>query len=204
MIKMKKLISVLLAVSALALSTSAFAASADETFAGKPVFREGDAIEFVVEDATNLTLISSLVDAEKVDNATIQYVDETNNGTISYKVRDLKEGEYQIVINDGKDKATYNYVVADFDLVAPDGGLLVGQNGDSAFYAAFAQVKGADFADVINGVGFKFNDKKTATIAADALDSIGFDFEGAKTVVYGITMNGVVDINAISADTYAE
>lgn len=197
---MKKLISVLLAVSALALSTTAFASSAAETFADKPVFREGDVITFEA-DASNLTLISSKVGAE-ANNSTIQYVDETSNSTISYKVRDLDEGDYQIAIKSGDSTpVTYNYTVADFDLIAANGNYIAGQNGDTVFYAAFAQVKGAKFADVVNAVGFEFNNKEVpGAIAASVLDDMADELDGAKIAVYGVTMNGVVDVANITPE----
>lgn len=138
---MKKLISLLLAVSVMAASTVAFAA--DLTAAGDqrndgynvmpqtyvekeiPTYRPGDIITFKGSNSVTfttgdvVTFISSKVDAN-IDDTTVMFIDQvtvTANEVTSgftYKVREgLTQGAYKLDIKNGSDeKATFYYFVA--------------------------------------------------------------------------------------------
>lgn len=220
---MKKLISVLLAVSTLVLSTSALAAPAvtdrnpaattlaDEATGTLPCFRNGDAVTFDLSglEGAQLTLISSKVGAT-ADNSTIQYINQytVNEGAVavSYKIRALTNGTYNILIKDG-DKAVVDYfynvanpAVAPAKVTADGADYVVAQNGDSVAFAAFASVEGASFTEAgVTGVTFTFNDKGVGdAITAAELDTLAGELTGAKNIVYGIVMNGVEDLTDIT------
>lgn len=220
---MKKLISVLLAVSALALSTSAFAAPAvsnrnpaattlaDESTGTLPCFRNGDAVTFNLTGLTGsqLTLISSKVGAT-AGNDTIQYINQypVSGGaqSVTYKVRELTNGTYNILIKDGNAPVVdYFYTVANPSVTllkasadATDYVVAKNANNDQAF-AAVASVEGANFTESgVASVGFTFNasNGKTATsstLTAAKLDSIATEVGGKLNVVYGITVKGVAN-----------
>lgn len=220
---MKKLISVLLAVSALALSTSAFAAPdvsdvsnknpnattlAEERTGILPCFRNGDAVTFDLTGLTGsqLTLISSKVGAT-AGNDTIQYINQyTVSGgaqSVTYRVRELTDGTYNILIKDG-DAAVVDYFytvanpsVAILTASADPTDYVVAKNAknDQAF-AAVASVDGANFTESgVKSVGFTFTDgtKKatSSTLTAAELDNIAGEVKGKINVVYGITVTGV-------------
>ncbi len=221
---MKKLISVLLAVSTLALSTSVFAAPAvtdrnpaAETLAEAstdtlPCFRNGDTVTFDLAGLTGaqLTLISSKV-GQTADNSTIQYINQytvaEGAATVTYKIRALTDGLYNILIKDGDAAVVdYFYTVAN-PTVAPakataDGvDYLVAWNEATqiAGFAAFASVEGANFTESgVKSVGFTFNEKAVAeTLSAEELDAMIGEVSGKVNVVYGIQMTDVEDVNAI-------
>lgn len=220
---MKKLISVLLAVSALALSTSAFAAPAvsdrnpaattlaDAATDTLPCFRNGDTVTFQLTDLTGaqLTLISSKVGAT-ADNSTIQYINQytvsEGAATVTYKIRALTDGTYNILIKDG-DAAVVDYfytvanpAVAPAKISADGADYIIMQNGQTVFYAAFASVEGANFTESgVTSVGFTFNEKAAPdTLSAAELDAMIGEVSGKVNVVYGIQMNGVEDVDAIT------
>ena len=219
---MKKLISVLLAVSALALSTSAFAAPAvsdrnpaattlaDAATDTLPCFRNGDTVTFQLTDLTGaqLTLISSKVGAT-ADNSTIQYINQytvsEGAATVTYKIRALTDGTYNILIKDGDAAVVdYFYTVANPTVAllkdsaeATDYVVAKNANGDQS-YAAVASVDGANFTESgVASVGFTFTDgaksATSATLSAAQLDTIAGEVSGKINVVYGITIKGVDD-----------
>lgn len=219
---MKKLISVLLAVSTLALSTSAFAAPAvsdrnpaattlaDNSTDTLPCFRNGDTVTFNLTGLTGpqLTLISSKVGAT-AGNDTIQYINQyTVSGgaqSVTYKVRELTDGTYNILIKDGDAAVVdYFYTVANPSVAllkasadATDYVVAKNANNDQAF-AAVASVEGANFtASGVTSVGFTLTDgtknATSATLSAATLDSIASEVNGKLNVVYGITVKGVAN-----------
>lgn len=229
---MKKLISVLLAVSALALSTSAFAAPAvsdrnpnattlAEAATGTlPCFRNGDTVTFALSGLAGdqLTLISSKVGAT-ADNSTIQYInqytiseDDNGNKSISYTVRELTNGTYNILVKDGDAAVvSYYYNVANPEvalgkLTADSTDYIVAKSADGTevSYAAVASVEGASFTESgVTSVGFTFEDGdgKTATsdtLTAAQLDSMKEEVSGRLNVVYGITITGVTGGTSIT------
>lgn len=219
---MKKLISVLLAVSALALSTSAFAAApavsdrnpnattlAEESTGTLPCFRNGDTVTFQLTGLTGqqLTLISSKVGAA-ASNETIQYINQypvvEGATTVTYKIRALTNGTYNILIKDGDaDVVDYFYTVANPSVAiltasANTEDYVVAKNGNDQSYAAIASVEGANFtASGVASVGFTFTDGKknatSTTLSAETLDSIASEVSGKINVIYGITVKGVDD-----------
>lgn len=218
---MKKLISVLLAVSALALSTSAFAAPtvtnrntgatafATAETGSLPCFRNGDSVTFSLTDLSgaSLTLISSKVGAT-ADNSTIQYINQYKpSGTaqeVSYKIRELQtNGTYNLLIKDG-DKAvvSFYYNVANPSVALAKASadaenyIVADDKKGNIAFAAVASSNGAKFAESgVASVGFTFTDgtknATSATLSAAELDTIGGEVGGNFNVVYGITVSGV-------------
>lgn len=235
---MKKLISVLLAVSALALSTSAFAASVDNvldrtkgaksfstTEAGSmPCFRNGDTVSFNLTGVTGstVTLLSSKVNASSVDNSSIQYINQYEKGSgdtvlVTYKVRELTNGTYKLLIKDGDaDVATYYYKVANpvanmaklTESAAVD---YVAKNEDDYTYMAVASVEGATFTESgVSNVGFKFTttggmSAESKTLSATDLDAAtGAEVNGSKRVVYAVTVKNVTEGTTITPTAVME
>lgn len=135
---MKKLAVILLTVSSLLLSASAFAATSDGKLEGSaprndkenlvsaesskadmPCFRAGDTLKFKVSNLTSgnqLTLISYKLGSETdLSNEVIQYINQytldANTRDISYQIRNTTDGIYKIVINDNDDDDTNNLVL---------------------------------------------------------------------------------------------
>lgn len=217
-IKMKKLISVLLAVSALALSTSAFAAPSlsdarnDVTVLGEasdalalPILRNEDTVTFSLTGLTGdqLTLISSKVGAT-ADNTTIQYINQyTPSGdsqAVSYKLRGLAGGVYNIRIKDGEDDVVnYFYKVATPSVVvavnSAGGELIVDDGKGTQGFAVYAKVDGgATFTETGAEVTVTLTDGTLSyvdTITGAELDTVNAEVAGSITAIYGIKVSGV-------------
>ncbi len=126
---MKKLAAVLLMISSLVMSASAFAATSEgvligdskngksqlqkgwdsvELKANMPCFGLNDVLQFNIQGLTTekqLTLISYRVNEQTLSDANIQYVNQYTLGaedfTVKYTIRDTEDGIYRIVVNCG-------------------------------------------------------------------------------------------------------
>ena len=137
---MRKLVSTLIAVCAMAVNVNTFAAPTPGNFlnssrnektglvnttnalADLPTFRANDIIKFNVsglKSGKQFTLISYKVDEEDLTNSSVQYINQYtltgDNHTIEYRVRDISDGIYQITLNansgETDDVATFYYKV---------------------------------------------------------------------------------------------
>lgn len=216
---MKKLISVLLAVSALALSTSAFAAAptvssrnekatafAEATAGTLPCFRNGDTVTFTLSGVTGtVTLLSSKADATSVDNNSIQYInqytkDSDNNVSVTYKIRELTNGTYKLLIKDGEATvAEYYYNVANPTanvLTTANGSTTLSDDGNGKLgFGVVVSTNGASFAD--SGAGMKFtltdenNQKYTQEYTGSWMNLfLGTEVGGNANVFYGLEVTG--------------
>lgn len=219
---MKKLISVLLAVSALALSTSAFAADAVSTVSNRnsnafqtdaigslPCFRNGDSVTFELSNVSGtVTLLSSKVGASAVDNTSIQYInqytkDSDNKVSVTYKIRALEtNGTYQLLIKDGDNTVvTYYYNVANPTAAVvtdKDGNTTLANDGNGKVgFGGVATKNGASFTESGAKVSFKLSDgTKSSTKEYDGatLDEyLGQEVNGNASVFYGIEVSGVTE-----------
>lgn len=253
---MKKLISLLLAVSVMAISTCASAAFLNASNQRNPgtwghideesgdrvlsageansnslrdynspvqlaVYRPGDTITFSKGDLTVaagdvVTFISSKVDADDLNSATVMFIDQaTTTGTsftYSYKIREnLAKGVYQLDIKVGDQAVdTFYYGVADpkvtiatIDQAGDEQAKVV---GDTAYYFAAVSVDG-DFKLEQAGVkafGFDFNGT-VATFDAEVADYAenvsNIDNEGTANWWFTIGITGVDEANLpVAAD----
>lgn len=194
-----------------------------------PAFRAGDVLQFDVSDLTadkTLTLISYKYgyDSEhnlEHTNSTVQYINEytiaadSTTQTIEYKVRDIDDGIYKIVINgnDGKEVANFYYKVG-----TPKVSIVTGAEGTDYYVKeGFEQYDGStlysvafvgkvtigsgdvSFEDVaLQSAGLAFNLKNKNTGAAlyedlteDQLSKIlpeVAEINGSLTIYFGVTM----------------
>lgn len=246
---MKKLISVLLTVCAIAANTSALADTVSPS-AGEldnsrnniqilstteegslPGFRPGDTLKFNVSNVTSgkqLTLISyKYGDNMELGNNTVQYINQytldANSKTIEYKVRDIQEGIYNIVINanDGSKVATFYYKVGNpkVNIVTPGETSTYyksQKNADGTYSIAFIgsatlgsnEVSFGDTGIETLGITVK-HDKGSATSAfSKNIDDVikvywdSLETEGSLTFYYGLTVYNVpeAEINNITAE----
>lgn len=241
---MKKLISVLLTVCAIAANTTVFAADVNSIITGSqnnkeslvadstqtaemPCFKSGDILKFDVSNLTpgnQLTLISYKASAEDLSNSTVQYInqytlgDEEDTKPIEYKIRDIEDGIYKIVLNgnDNNAVATFYYKVGEATVAmvtATDGTKYhlaqeFGPDGNTTYSIAFIASAKLDsseltFADTgVNKLGMKFtaNGKTMASseLTSEQIEAAAntVETDGTVTLYYGLTMYNIPDIVA--------
>ena len=245
---MKKLISVLLTVCAIAANTSALA-DTDSPSAGNldnsrnsiqalstteegslPGFRPGDILKFDVSNVTSgkqLTLISyKYGDNMELGNNTVQYINQytldADSKTIEYKVRDIQEGIYNIVINanDGSKVATFYYKVGNpkLDIIKGTDSTYFKsqQNSDGTYSIAFVasatlgsnEVSFGDTGIETLGITVKQGENSAKSAFSKNIDDVIKDYwtnletEGSLTFYYGLTVYNVPEreINNITAE----
>ncbi len=244
---MAKFISALIAICALSVNITAFAATSDgnlqvpsrndiETLGASvtdssalPAFRPGDTLQFNVSALTTskeLGLISYKYNATLSDS-TVQYFNQytvdSSTKTISYKIRDIADGIYKIVLNgnDGTAVANFYYKVGN-----PQVSIVKGNGGTTNYYAsqAFPQEDGSTKYSIaflakltmsgndvslqdagINSAGLEFNineNKVVRDLTAEQISELlSGEIGGTATVYYGLTMYKVpqTDMNNIVA-----
>ncbi|MBO5060085.1 MAG: hypothetical protein J6C82_04145 [Clostridia bacterium] len=245
---MKKLVSVVLAALVMTFSATAFAAEAGElsssrnsvtTLAGEvtassiPGFRPTDTLLFNLSGLTTenqMTLISYKVNSEGVeadlDNTTIQYINQytldADTKEIKYTIRDIEEGIYKIVINDGTTTLNYFYKVGN-----PQIELIRGANDTDyitkeeytedgvysiAFVAKASLGPNVSFEEVgISDVGFYVentaaeNKNYTATLTNEKLTELykAVETDGDCNIYYGVTIYNIpadTDVSTIKVE----
>lgn len=246
---MKKLISVLLTVCAIAANTNVLAADVTSTITGSqngknslvadstqttemPCFKSGEVLKFDVSKLTpgnQLTLISYKASADDLSNNTVQYInqytlgDDEDTKPIEYKIRDIEDGIYKIVLNgnDGNAVATFYYKVGESTVAmvaATDGTKYhlaqeFGPDGSKTYSIAFIASAKLDsseltFADTgVETLGMQFTaNGKTITsseLSSEKIEAAAntVETDGTVTLYYGLTMYNVTDINAANSIT---
>lgn len=194
---MRKLVSTLIAVCAVAVNVNTFAAptpgdlvnssrngktelvNTTLALADLPTFRANDIIKFDVSglrSGKHFTLISYKVDEKDLTNNSVQYINQYtltgDSHTIEYRVRDISEGIYQITLNANSDEpddvATFYYKVG-----TPKVELIPAEEGK--YYIRFQDNKNGTFS--------------VAFVAKATIGTADVSFSEAGVASFGLDVN---------------
>lgn len=241
---MKKLISLLLAVSLMAMSTMASAVSlkaegqrnpgtggtADNNsnflrdYSNVPaqlaVYRPGDTLTFFEESSNQIkmgdviTFISSYIDADDLNSATVMFIDQVvadvDSPKYSYKIREgLDQGIYQMDIKIGEQEvATFYYAIADpqVEIAYTDEDETIQyyyDAKDNKYYYFACATMGTDKVTYnqigVAELGFDFGNGNVFTAAASNFDAFIAEQEVEELNLYYAI--GVMDVDANNIPT---
>lgn len=180
-----------------------------------PAFRAGDVLQFDISELTaskELILISHKYNADLSDS-TVQYLNQYTidaaSMTINYKIRDIEDGIYKIVLNgnDGLNIANFYYKVGNPTISIVKGNddttdYYLSKEYDGTYSVAFVAKVTMDTADVtlqdtgIETVGLEFNLKDASgkkvykDLSSTQISNLlyGDEIGGTVSFYYGLTM----------------